>query len=122
MLYHLHFQGGYAFATKLDSESIFSDVAKGIIRDGGELIEMLIRMGVVGKLIGNSNDYDKFRLDYTYNGAMPYSVDDQFGVHPAFSGQFRGGTNAIEPYGLPRQIYPIEVFSGERQGTGPLQV
>jgi hypothetical protein len=105
-----------------DLQRVNRDYGKGIVSNNGELLEMLVRMGVVGKLIEQTEHYDRCRFDYTYNGTMPYSADDKFGVHPAFSGQFRGNSlHAARGYN-PRPVYPIEIFSGERIGTGSLQI
>jgi hypothetical protein len=95
---------------------------KGIIKDADDLLEMLIRLGVLGRYTESKGVYDLCRFEYTYNGSMPYSTDDLFGVHPAFSGQF--GNNLRNGAHLRnmdhRPIYPIEQFSGERTGTGAL--
>ena len=100
-----------------------SKYGKGIMKDTGELLEMMVRMGVLGRFIEKKGNYDYCRFDYTYNGSMPYSVDDCFGVHPAFSGQFGNNiTDGRSDGSAYRPVYPIEVFSGERQGTGPLQI
>lgn len=105
-----------------DLQKTNNDYGKAVVKNSGELLEMLIRMGILGRFIEEKGVYSQCRYDYTYNGTMPYSVDDKFGVHPAFSGQFGNdlgnGHHKDEEY---RPVYPIEVFSGDRRGTGALQ-
>lgn len=94
---------------------------KGLVKDTGELLEMLVRMGIAGRLVKQTETYDECRFDYTYNGTMPYSPDDRFGVHPAFSGQFGNNFDKSQPVlEKYRPIYPIEIFTGDRRGTGSL--
>tara|TARA_R110002124_G_C8927108_1_gene511704 strand:- start:163 stop:1800 length:1638 start_codon:yes stop_codon:yes gene_type:complete len=88
-----------------------------IERDTFEVLEMFIRMGLVGRLVEETGTYYRARFDYTYNGQLPFSQSDTFCLHPSFSGQHKA-INHREPAVKP--VYPIEDFSDKRKGVGHL--
>lgn len=90
---------------------------KGIM-ESDELLQMFVRMGVLGKLNRQTEFYDICDYDYTFNGSMPYSVEDQFGLHPAFAGQYGAAHDASHGGGAKKPVYPREPMDEERKGVG----
>lgn len=89
--------------------------------DTAEVVEMLVRMGVLGTLERSTDYYDICRYDYTFNGAMPYSETERFGLHPAFAGQFGATRDTSDGAGFKKPIYPKETFD-QRAGVGLLKL
>lgn len=85
------------------------------------MVEMLIRMGILGTLEKQTEYYDICRFDYTFNGTMPYSTNEQFGLHPAFAGQFGAAIDTSKGRGFKKPIYPKETFD-ERLGVGLMKL
>jgi len=96
------------------------DHGKGEVPDVDTTLNMLVRIGAIGAVSTVSDLYVETRFDYTYNGQMPYNIEGQFGVHPAFAGKFRGESWAPTDREMAKPVYPIETFVGKRPGTGRL--
>ena len=88
-----------------------------IERDSFEILEMFVRMGVLGRLVEETGAYHRARFDYTYNGLLPFAQTDTFCLHPAFSGQHKSINHKELPM---KPVYPIEEFSDKRRGVGHL--
>lgn len=93
---------------------------KGMIKDTFDLLEMFIRMGILGRVDKTTSKYVECKFDYTYNGQMPFSTDDIFGLHPAFSGHFRRIMREQIDFTRVLPIFPKEDFTGQRFGVGRL--
>ncbi len=96
------------------------DHGKGEVPDVDTVIDMLVRIGAIGAVEKITKLYVECRFDYTYNGQMPYNVEGQFGLHPAFAGKFRGESWNPKDFEMAKPVYPIETFVGHRPGTGRL--
>lgn len=102
-------------------QKINNRYGKGMM-DTDELVEMLVRMGILGTFERSTEIYDICRFDYTFNGSMPYSQDDKFGLHPAFAGQFGPQADGSGDGSAKRPIYPKETFDEPRTGVSALRV
>lgn len=112
----------------LNNLSSFADLQRANNRLGkgimstDDMVDMLVRMGILGVFEQSTEIYDICRFDYTFNGMMPFSQFDRFGLHPAFAGQFGAQSDRSNDGSAKRPIYPKETFDEPRSGVSIYRV